>query len=114
MFLRLWTRAPCTAIVRRAVLVCAFPLAIMPPVDERQLLDFDVALLRQSNGDRCLADDALVGQILAGGRHVTDIVIALEIVVDLPARAGFAGLLEVLENRREEDLCAIRNVAKIG
>src|SRR6187455_3233459 len=79
MFLRLWTRAPWTAIVVRTAAFLVFPLrfagislrrrSLRPPllvnrrrlwmtrgrqVDERQLLDFDVALPGQPGRQRHL------------------------------------------------------------
>src|SRR5579863_10074031 len=72
MFLRLCTRAPCTAMVVRAEARDEFRLAIdleaIPlflEVEEGQLLHFDVALPGELNGGRGLADQSLVGQVLA-------------------------------------------------
>src|SRR5947209_17342163 len=72
MFLRLCTRAPCTAMVVRAEALAKFRLAVdleaIPlflEVEEGQLLYFDGALLRELNRSRGLADEPLVGQILA-------------------------------------------------
>src|SRR6476620_7777922 len=72
MFLRLWTRAPCTAMVVRAAARGAFTSARLAAaleairwpscVEERQFLHADVALLRQLHGRGRLADQAAVGQ----------------------------------------------------
>src|SRR6476620_3478887 len=84
MFFRLWTRTPWTAMVVRAAgrggafealeLIRSFS-----HVDERQLLHHHVAAFGEL--DRCgdLGDDALVGQVLAGGGHSFDIEVALEV-----------------------------------
>src|SRR5438477_9233620 len=70
MFLRLCTRAPCTAIVVRAV-VLAVALPVLefirrfPHIDERQLLRHDVALPGEVDGRRGLGDEPLVSQVLA-------------------------------------------------
>src|ERR1700733_2409819 len=72
MFLRLWTRAPCTAMVVRAEALDGFRLAVdldairsFLEVKECQFLHFDVALLGELNRRGSLADEPLVGQILA-------------------------------------------------
>src|SRR5262249_7570016 len=76
MFLRLWTRAPCPAMVvgtagRRfwsRLVMCgiddsARSRAARPiEVEERQFLDLERALLRQPDRRRGLADQALVGE----------------------------------------------------
>src|SRR5579885_1078014 len=82
MFWRLCTRAPCTAIVVRAVALGAclpFRFAAarvvmpwFPQGKECQLLDVDVALLGEVDRGRGLADESLVGQVLAGGGHAAD------------------------------------------
>src|SRR5262249_41057579 len=92
-FLRLCTRAPCTAIVVRAAgfgAFCPFRftaafLAIpwFPQVKERELLHFDVALLREADGRRCLADEGLVRQILARRGHAAHVEVPLEMALDL-------------------------------
>src|SRR6266516_4833721 len=76
MFLRLCTRAPCTAIVvRAAVFGAVFPpfrftaaleaIPGSPHVEECEFLHFEVALLREVDGRRGLADQPLVRQVLA-------------------------------------------------
>src|SRR5690348_9633370 len=70
MFLRLCTRAPCTAIVVRAA---TLPIAVtvlelirrFPRVHECQFLHHDGALLRKLNGSGHLANEPLVCQVLA-------------------------------------------------
>src|SRR5215467_12436679 len=79
MFLRLWTRAPCTATVVRAAAFCGFlplPFGValelirrVPRVKEGQLLDADVALFRELHGRGSLADQPLVRQVLARRGH---------------------------------------------
>src|SRR6185503_650652 len=70
MFFRLCTRAPCTAmVVRAAALVTAEAVLVairsFPHVDESLLLNQDVAPLCKLHGGRNLADESLVGQVLA-------------------------------------------------
>src|ERR1700730_14028039 len=77
IFLRLCTRAPCTAMVVRAAGWAEGPWAgavlvfirIFFPVNKGQFLDNDVALLSEQHGRGSLADQALVGQILTCGSH---------------------------------------------
>src|SRR5438105_15799489 len=82
MFRRLWTRAPWTAIVVRAALFgvcrCGAALWDMWPsrVEERQFLDGDVALLRQADRRRGLADESLIREILARRRHAAYVEVA--------------------------------------
>src|SRR6187200_814293 len=73
MFLRLCTRAPCTAMVVRAGARDGFRLAVdrdleairaALEVKEGQLLHLDVAPLGELNRRGCLADEPLVGQVL--------------------------------------------------
>src|SRR6185369_2953946 len=79
MFFRLCTRAPCTAMVVRAL------EAIWPSfeVEEGQFLHRDVAPLRELNGCRGLSDKALVGQVFARRGHAFHIEITVEMVLDL-------------------------------
>src|SRR5260370_3009459 len=86
-FLRLCTRAPCTAMVVRCgtgLRACRWPVDALelirrfPQVDERQLLHQDVALLRELDGRRDLADEPLVGQVLARGGHPLHVEVPLE------------------------------------
>src|ERR1700730_6440248 len=72
MFLRLCTRAPWTAMVVRALALVAFRLAadleairLALVMKEGQLLYFDGAFPRELHRHGCLADQPLVGQILA-------------------------------------------------
>src|SRR5215470_12665747 len=67
-FLRLCTRAPCTAMVVRAAPVLEF-IWPFPRIDERQLLRQDVAPLRELDGRRSLGDQPLISQVLAGRGH---------------------------------------------
>src|SRR5262245_6673759 len=134
MFLRLWTRAPCTAIVVRAAALpfptcpelcgagseaaaadflafrftydphrdCHFfsPLSLLChlmengtlslfrgllKIEKRQLLHFDVTLLRDADRCRRLADQPLVRQVLARRGHAFHIEVPFEMVLDLGA-----------------------------
>src|SRR5207245_5357669 len=70
MFLRLCTRAPCTAMVVRAAALAVLEVILpFPREHERQLLHQDVALPGELNGRRGLADKPLAGQVLARRRH---------------------------------------------
>src|ERR1700752_3259478 len=97
-FLRLWTRAPWTAILVRAE-----PFRVSTRLegirraleeDERQLLHFDVALLREMGGRGDLADEPLVGEVLARGDHAAGVVVLLEVILDFLAGSRLAGLAE--------------------
>src|SRR5690242_11484946 len=111
MFLRLWTRAPCTAIVVRAVPSRVFLLVrftvnrsstcVGVPEDERQLLHLDVAPLRQLHGYRRLPDNSLIGKVLAGRGHVGNVVMTFEVVSDVSGRARFAHLAQMIQDQAE-------------
>src|SRR5687768_8348745 len=99
MFLRLCTRAPCTAMVVRA-LGFAFragarlgAMGRTIECEESQLLHFHVALLCQLHTHRCFADQPLIGQVLTRRGDTADPEIPLEVVLDLRARARFAHLM---------------------
>src|SRR5262249_34846289 len=99
MFLRLWTRAPCTAIVVRAVVGrAAFPFRSTVPLEaivrllqviEGEFLHLDVALLREVGGRGCFTKKALVRQVLAGDGCTAHLKVPFEMGVDLGARLGF-------------------------
>src|SRR4029077_13239276 len=79
MFLRLWTRAPCTAMVVRAKVLDEFRLAFdleairrFLKVKKGQLLYFDVALPGKLHRRGGLADESLVGEVLAGRCNAAD------------------------------------------
>src|SRR5205809_5698734 len=83
MFLRLCTRAPCTAMVVRAAARAVLEvIRRFPREDKRQLLHQDVALPGELNGGRGLADEPLAGQVLARGRHPLHVEVALEVGLD--------------------------------
>src|SRR5690348_13112069 len=92
-FLRLWTRAPCTAIVVRAAVFGALPplfltadlegIGWLPHVEECQLLHVDITPLREPDRRRGLAEQSLVGQVLARRGHAAHSEVPLEVVVDL-------------------------------
>src|SRR5262245_45597134 len=110
-FLRLWTRAPCTAIVVRAT---AFGVAFrlnflarlaipwLPRVEEREFLHLNIAPLREQDRRGRLADQLLVGQVLARRRHAAHVVVTLEVVLDFGTRPGLADLAQVVDHRREQ------------
>src|SRR3954447_16271843 len=83
--LRLWTRAPRTAIVVRAEGRPATLDAIRRVSErkERELLHLNVTFFREPSGHRGLANEAPVRQVLARRRHVADVEMALEMVLDL-------------------------------
>src|SRR5215813_15070653 len=88
MFFRLCTRAPCTAIVVRAAglaVAGAVLVAIrnFSHVNERLLLHQDVAPLRKLHRRRNLADESLVGQVLARRRDPLHVEMPLEVGFDL-------------------------------
>src|SRR5208337_3677637 len=96
MFLRLCTRAPCTAMVVRAEALDWLRLAVdleairlFLEVKEGQLLHFDVALSGELHWYRGLADEPLVRQKLARCCGAGDIEVSLEVVLDLGARPRF-------------------------
>src|SRR6476620_5055292 len=98
MFLRLWTRAPCTAMLVRAAALTALELiGLFSEVDKCEFLHDDIAHLGELNRSRGLSDQAAVGQVLARGGHSFDIKVALEVGFDLRGRARFAHIAEVLE-----------------
>src|SRR5271167_3776156 len=108
MFLRLCTRAPCTAMVVRAEAFDSFRLAVglaairlFLEVEKGQLLHFDIALPGELNRRGGLADLPLVGQILARCCDAGDIECPLEVVLDFGARPRLADLAEVIDYRPE-------------
>src|SRR5947208_543907 len=110
-FLRLCTRAPCTATVVRAVACGAAlpfrfaavePIGWLPPVKERDLLDGNVAPLRELHRRRRLPDQPPVRQVLAGGGHAGHVEVPFEMVLDLRARPRLADVTQVVNHRREQ------------
>src|SRR5579862_5424040 len=100
-FLRLCTRAPCTAmVVRGAGLETIGRLRI--DVEECQFLDVDVALFRQAHGERNLADVPLVGKILERDAGAFNPIVAVEMIVDLSGRSGFAYFAQMFEDGFEQ------------
>src|SRR6185369_4061527 len=109
-FFRLWTRAPWTAMVVRAVGL----LMALASMEEGELLDVDIASLGKADGQRDLADEAAVGEVLAGGGDTLDAEVALEVVFDLGDGAGFADFAEVVEDGAEEGGDAVGDIAVDG
>src|SRR5581483_7761372 len=102
MPLRLCTRAPCTATVVRAAGLRLELIARLGEVDERELFDARRALLREARRHRRLADQPLVGEVLARGGHSADAEVSREVILDLPARPRLADVAEMLDDRREQ------------
>src|SRR3954452_15205146 len=106
-FFRLCTRAPCTAMVVRAVTRDATagasglfdapldaPVLLLaigrPRVEKRQFLDLDIASAGEAHGQRYFGEHALVSQVFARRSHALDAEVSLEMVVDLRGRACLA------------------------
>src|SRR5687767_9269343 len=97
MFLRLWTRAPWTAIVVRTGSFRA-PRAgaglerirRLRHHHERELLHVGVAPPGEAGGHRHLADQPLIRQVFACHDHAGGAVVLREVVLDLPAGTGLA------------------------
>src|SRR5437667_12614685 len=110
MFLRLCTRAPCTATVVRAAAFGArlalpfaggkaegplfFPFRLTAAleairwfsrVEESDFLHVAIALLGKADGSRGLADDTLVGQVFARRGYAAYIEVPFEVALDLAA-----------------------------
>src|SRR5215204_3178665 len=84
MFFRLWTRAPCTAMVVRAATflrstfmrraektrsAVSYGSGAPADVEKREFLDHDVALFGQARGTRHLAEQLAIREVFAGSRH---------------------------------------------
>src|SRR5215831_5282761 len=122
MFLRLCTRAPCTATLARALGFAARlgGLGRLDPLEgigsvseihERKLLDACGALLRESAGDRDLPDESLISEVLARRCHTVHVQVADEVVLDVAARSRFADLPQVIEHRGEQCVGAVGQIA---
>src|SRR5580658_4735492 len=104
-FLRLCTRAPCTAMVLRAAGLAFLELIVLEltgrfsQVNERHFFHGGVAFLGELDGYRDFADQALIGQVLACRRDACDIVMPLEPYVDLAGRSGFGSFAQVVEHQ---------------
>src|SRR5215831_18914378 len=89
MFFRLWTRAPCTAIVERASIFFDVPTAFslelirwLPEINECEFLHLDVAALCQLCRNRCFSNQSTICKKLAGRRDAMDAEVPLKIVFD--------------------------------
>src|SRR5262245_58844159 len=95
-FLRLWTRAPWTAMVVRGadfMANLALPgIGNARSAEERHFMDVDVAAFGQPDRERCFADQSLVCKVFACAGHAFDAEVTLEIIFDLGSRASFADL----------------------
>src|SRR4051812_48514344 len=110
-FLRLCTRAPCTAMVVRAAAraeravrstvrptVRLGPTAASVDVEEGQLLDGGVAPAGELDGGAGLAGQPQLGQVLARRGHPLHPPVAGEVIVDLGRRPGLPHLAQVIEH----------------
>src|SRR6266545_7789453 len=92
MFFRLWTRAPCTAIVVRGSDTRGFAellegIGRILDVKEGQLLHLDMALLREMHRHGRLADQPAIGQVFARRGHAAHVEVAVEVCLELVARS---------------------------
>src|SRR5215475_7135620 len=112
IFFRLCTRAPRTAIVVRGAARAGISegIAALFHVNERELLYFDIALLREMRRYRDFADNFLVHEILARQRDSFDPEVSSEVIFDLDARPRFAGLAQMINHGTEQRACAARHV----
>src|SRR5262249_1629077 len=103
MFFRLCTRAPCTAMVVRAAVLVTVREAIpwLSRIEERELLDFDVAFSGQTGRGRSLADEPLIGEVLARQSDAADVEIPFEVIFDLSAGSRLARLTQMLNHHLE-------------
>src|SRR5579884_2285918 len=73
-FLRLWTRAPCTAMVVRGAALTAGG-RVLPGIEpfgsaeESEFVHINVARAGQTNRERSFADDSQIGQVFAGSGY---------------------------------------------
>src|SRR5581483_345294 len=94
-FLRLWTRAPCTATVVRGAAfgtrslfftffgVVLEPIRWFSRVEEGQFLNGEVALLREAQGHPRLAEQPLIREVLARHRHAVQVEVPLKMLLQL-------------------------------
>src|SRR5262245_22323155 len=91
MFFRLWTRAPCTAIVERASIFLALELiGRLSEINEGELLHLDIAALCQLCRNRRFSNHPTICKKLAGRRYPSDAEVPLEIMFDVARRSRFA------------------------
>src|SRR5581483_1832422 len=115
IFFRLCTRAPCTAMVVRALGFAGAP-AVLPDIgrvrsaEEGQFVDVHVTPLCKPHRERSLPNQAAIGQIFTRKRHPFDPKIAPEVVLDLGRGARFANIFKVLDNRPENGAGALGEV----
>src|SRR5690242_19233575 len=102
MFLRLWTRAPWTAMVVRAAGLPVIGWWLQRDVVKGEFLHLDVAVPGEADGSLGFAKEAFVGEVFAGGDHVSDAHIAAEVVADFGGGAGFADFTEMVDDWSEE------------
>ncbi len=114
-FFRLWTRAPCTAMVVRGAAL-GLAAAGLPgigtfcrrnaTVEKRHFLHPHVALLRQSNRQRRFTDQLLIGQVLTNTGDAAGSEVAPEVVVDFARGTSLADFAQVVEDGLEQVLRA--------
>src|SRR5829696_3320455 len=116
-FLRLWTRAPCTAIVVRADTgfgLWALGFGVMAEIEARELVHVHVTLLREPRRRRRLADDVLIGEVLAGGRHPLHVERPLEVVFHFAGGPRVPRVTQVVDDWREHGGCSLGDIALRG
>src|SRR5262245_28116144 len=96
MFFRLWTRAPWTATVVRAVAARVLEaIRWFAGVEEGKFLDLCRAHPGQAHRRRDLRQKAPIGEVFAGGRDAAHIVRASKIIVDVGRRPRVPDVAEV-------------------
>src|SRR5438552_350594 len=118
-FFRLWTRAPCTAMVVRGATfaMTGFGLELignLRDVEKSQLLHIHIALFGEPHRQRRLAEEPLVSQILAYPGHAADAEVALEVVFNFGCRARLAHFSQVLDHWAKQQRRALSHVAIDG
>src|SRR5215469_16678734 len=110
-FLRLCTRAPCTAMVVRGpftaegfgpAAVALVDIRYLSGIEKCQLLHVYVAPFCQLRRERGLAENALIGKILARAADEPDAEIPAEVVVNIRRGTRFAHLAQMIDQRAEK------------
>ena len=83
-------------------------------MEERELLHLDVAPLGELRRRGRLADEPLIGQVLARRRDPFDAQVPREMILDFGDRARLADLAQVVEHRRKELRRSLGEVAIDG
>src|SRR5688572_13166454 len=128
MFLRLWTRAPCTAIVvrtppcvpenavARVGVGRGFALVTAGCVgqEEGQLLQRYGTALGGADRGRRLDQHALISQVFARRRRAVDPERARKVALDVAGGANLAGITQVIQQRGEQSRSPRRDVVVRG